>query len=307
VISVISSLAKKAKSLGFVSIGISQPKRPMFFEQFREWITAGRQGEMHWLGTHLDLRANPGRLLNGCNTLISLAYPYSSAKPLTSDGFVTARYTEPLKIDYHDRLKELAGVLSQSILAWYPESRARICVDSAPILERSFAYASGIGFIGKNNSLIIPGFGSYVFLAEILTTATLPVSTTSPMANQCGSCDLCMNACPTGALEAPFLLNASKCLSYLTIEDPGETHTSIGIKMGKCFLGCDVCQEVCPFNDDKSSEEPSLPSTDEILGMEGKDFAATFGKTALNRAGLKKIKDNIKAIKSISGRKAQRS
>jgi len=296
---VILSLTEKAKSLGFVSIGISRPEKPLFFDRFCEWISSGSQGDMHWLERHLDLRKNPGRLLDGCQTVISLAYPYASKKPLTSDGLTVARYTEPLKADYHDRLKNLGRVLVNSLLELYPGSRARVCVDSVPILERSFACASGIGFIGKNNNLIIPGYGSYVFLSEILTTAHIPLTKTRPIENRCGSCDRCLNACPSGALEAPFFLNASKCLSYLTIEYRGEVQSPTGKKMGTCFFGCDVCQEVCPFNKNSSSLTPSLPSTDEILGMDEEDFKVKFGKTALGRAGLKKIKSNIRAIRTV--------
>jgi len=297
---VISFLREKAKHLGFAAVGISRPVTPLFFDKFNEWITAGKQGEMHWLGRHLDLRENPGKLLDGCNTLISLAYPYSSKKPRTSDGLVAARYTEPQKTDYHDRLKKLARSLAKSLVDLYPESKMRICVDSAPILERSFAYASGTGFLGKNNALIIPGYGSYVFLLEILTTAHLPVPENGPMENRCGSCNRCIEACPTGALESPFSLDASRCLSYLTIEYSGEIQDPLGKKMGNCFLGCDICQEVCPYNENRATYGHLLPSSDEILNMEEQDFNAQFGKTAFSRAGLIKIKRNILAVRSSS-------
>ena len=270
----------------------------MFFDRFCEWIAADKQGDMRWIGRHLDLRENPKMLLEGCQTIVSLAYPYSSKKPCTPDGFTTARYTEPKKTDYHDQLRELGRRLSRIIVEEYPESRIRICVDSAPILERSFAYASGMGFIGKNNMFIIPGHGSYVFLMEILTTASLPLSKNKPVKSQCGTCTQCIDACPTGALESPFSLNASKCLSYLTIECRGAVDSKAGRYMDNCFFGCDVCQEVCPFNTESYSRDFSLPSTDEILKMEAECFKEQFGKTAFARAGLGKIKSNIKAIRS---------
>ena len=293
-----SRLIEKAKHLGFLAVGFSRPERPMFFDQFCEWIAADKQGDMRWIGRHLDLRENPKTLLEGCQTIVSLAYPYSSKKPCTPDGFTTARYTEPKKTDYHDQLRALGRRLSRIIIKEYPESRIRICVDSAPILERSFAYASGMGFIGKNNMLIIPGHGSYVFLMEILTTASLPLSKNKPVEGQCGTCTQCLDACPTGALESPFSLNASKCLSYLTIECRGAVDSKVGRYMGSCFFGCDVCQEVCPFNTGSFSRDFSLSSTDEILGMEEECFKERFGKTAFARAGLGKIKSNIKAIRS---------
>jgi len=117
------------------------------------------------------------------------------------------------------------------------------------------------------------------------------------METRCGSCNLCVDACPTGALEMPFSLNASKCLSYLTIEHGGEVDSKTGKKMGDSFFGCDVCQEVCPFNEERALRDISLPSTGEILGMEEGDFEERFGGTAFARAGLEKIKGNIRAIK----------
>ncbi len=293
-------LREKALAMGFIAIGASRPERPLFFRQFCDWISSGKHGELHWMENHLDLRADPKRLLEGCRTVISLAYPYASKKPATSDGFTVARYAEPQKADYHDRLRkmgrELAGMLKDQDSA----SETRVCVDSAPVLERSFAYASGIGFIGKNNTLILPGYGSYLFLVEILTTTYLPQSANEPIADQCGSCNRCLISCPTGALEAPFSLNVNRCLSYLTIEYPGEIPDSVGPEMGTCFLGCDICQEVCPHNSQPSITDTILPSTKEILSMEKQRFLAQWGKTALKRPGLNRLKRNIRRITGAS-------
>lgn len=210
-----------------------------------------------------------------------------------------ARYTEPGKRDYHDRLKKKAGALAKTVQQQYPGTRTRVCVDSAPILERSFAYQSGIGFIGKNTQFIILGHGSYLFLAEILATAPIPFSGPTLMESRCGSCTRCLDACPTGALEAPYRLNAAKCLSYLTIEEKDGVDVETGKKMGKSFFGCDICQEVCPLNRGPA-EEVALPSIDQILSMDEATFQEAFGKTALARAGLAKIKGNIEAMKSAS-------
>ena len=287
------NLIEQARDLGFVALGFSRPGEPLFFDRFCEWISAGKQGEMDWMGRHLDLRKNPARLLEGCQTVISLAYPYSQKKPCTPEGFSAARYSEPHKIDYHDRLRKLTKILGRAVKQQYPGAKTRVCVDSAPILERSFAYSSGIGFIGKNNMLIIPGYGSFLFLAEILTTASIPHPETEFMESRCGSCTKCIDACPTGALEAPYSVNASKCLSYLTIEKSGTVDDDTGRKMGDCFFGCDVCQEVCPLNEVDKSKAEVLPSINTILNMGDEIFEETFGKTAFARAGLSKIKGNI--------------
>jgi len=291
-------IIEEAATLGFVAVGFSPPGSPPFLDRFCDWIAARKYGEMTWIERHLELRKNPKMLLEDCRTIITLAYPYSSNKPCTSDGFSVARYTEPDKIDYHYRLRKLAKRIVQGIQKRYPKTRSRVCVDSAPILERSFAYTSGIGFIGKNNMLIIPGYGSYLFLVEILTTAFIKFPLAEPVDNQCGSCTRCVDACPTGALEKPYSINASRCLSYLTIEYKGAINSESTKKMGNCFFGCDICQEVCPFNKKEPTGEVLIPSTYEILNMGEDDFKERFGKTAFARAGLTKIKNNIRSLNS---------
>jgi epoxyqueuosine reductase len=290
-------LIQQTGDLGFVAVGFSRPGTPLFFNRFRAWVSEGKHAGMTWMERRLNLRENPARLLQDCRTIISLAYPYSHRRPCTPEGLSVARYSEPQQIDYHTRLRNKAKILAKAIRQQFPGTRTRICVDSAPILERSFACQSGIGFIGKNTQFIIPGHGSYLFLAEILTTAAIPVSESAFMESRCGSCTWCLDACPTGALEAPYRLNAAKCLSYRTIEQKEALDTETGKKMGDCFFGCDVCQEVCPLNKGDEPGEVVLPSIESILSMDEETFQGAFGKTALARPGLAKIKDNILAMK----------
>jgi len=261
---------------------------------------------MSWLERHQDLRKHPSKILDSCRTVISLAYPYGAGKPSTPEGLTTARYTEPEAADYHIRLRALGRRLAETVDRLFPGSRSRVCVDSAPILERSFAYLSGIGFIGKNNMLIIPGHGSYIFLAEILSTAVIESPETGSMPSRCGSCTRCIEACPSGALEGPYSINASRCISYLSVEHPGRLDLATAGKMGSCFFGCDVCQEVCPYNP-KTGPQPSLPSARECLEMENEDFRRRFGKTAFARAGLDKIRGNIRAVCKCLDRDASKS
>jgi epoxyqueuosine reductase len=290
-------IIEESERLGFLKVGFTRPVKPPFLEAFRAWIGAGCHGDMAWLERKLSMREYPTRLLRGAKTLISLAFPYSAAIPYTSDGYRVARYTQPQFDDYHARLRRKASTLVQKITECYPKSVSRIFVDSAPLLERSFAYAAGLGFIGKNNMLIIPGHGSFLYLTEILTTTDLDFPEHKPLLNQCGSCSKCISACPTGALHHPFHLDASKCLSYLTIEFKGAINPATSIKLGDCFYGCDRCQEVCPYNPQEKIRTNILPATFELLAMDDKGFKRTFGKTALNRSGLRKLKNNIKALK----------
>jgi len=292
-----SLLAEKGKALGFIAVGFSRPERPPHIDHFYRWLSENKYAEMSWLKRNLEIREDPTKLLTGCRTILSLAYPYPSHKPGTPDGYSMARYSDPTEVDYHQRLKRLCGEMCRMIEEMVPGSKTRVCVDSSPILERSLAYAAGIGFVGKNNMLIIPGYGSFFYLAEIVTTAFLEFPPLHPIEDGCGACMSCVESCPTGALERPFQINASRCLSYMTIEHKGPLEEGIGRRMGDCFLGCDQCQEACPFNGDRSSREVLLPSTEAYLNLAFDEFKGRFGKTALARAGLEKIKTNIRAIR----------
>jgi epoxyqueuosine reductase len=292
----ISDLYQRAEELGFIGIGFSRPERLSHFDRFAAWLSKGHHAGMTWLERNTALREDPSKLLPNCRCIISLAYPYSSKKPATPDGLFASRYSEPTLEDYHQRLKRLCSVLVKMIKRVHGTGVNRIFVDSAPVLERSIAYKSGIGFIGKNAMLIIPGHGSYFYLAEIFSTAAMEIPSVTPVANLCSSCSRCLDACPKGAIEEGSSLDASKCLSYWTIESK-ETLSVLGREMGHCFFGCDRCQEACPHNREKATSEVSLPSTEEFLCMRDEEFEEKFGRTALSRAGLEKIKSNIKAVR----------
>jgi epoxyqueuosine reductase len=285
----------RAKELGFIAIGFSKPEIPIYFDFFLNWLRDVKIGNMAYLKRNIDFRRDPTRLLEGLKTIISLAYPYPANKPSTPDGYTASRYSTPKEEDYHLRLRRSGKQLCAFIAEIFPESRSRVCVDSIPILERSFAVTGGVGFIGKNNMLIVPGYGSYCFLAEILTTAQFPIPSFKKPESGCGSCTECIDNCPTGALKAPFYIDVCKCLSYLTIESKDDIDQREAVKMGNTFFGCDVCQEICPLNR-KDPPIVSLPSTDTILGMNELDFKRTFGRTAFERAGWKKLKTNIKVL-----------
>jgi len=292
-----SILKTRARELGFIDIGLVRPTQPPFFDAFIAWISFQNHGGMKWLERNVDRRKDPTRLLAGCQTIITLAYPYSSIIPTTPEGLRIARYSQFPDDDYHHRLRQLGKKMIAVIEEQYPESRNRFCVDSAPILERSLAYAAGLGFFGKNNSLIRPGYGSYFYLAEILTTADFDFSPGRSLESQCADCHLCLDACPTGALEKPYTIKATKCLSYLTIEDKREIEEEFAAKMGDCFFGCDRCQEVCPYNKEHPSQkEILLPSREALRSMKEEEFETRFGRTVLGRAGLAKIQSNLRII-----------
>ncbi len=292
----IDKISSVAFKLGFTAIGFSRPVKPLFFDEFKKWVGSGRNAKMSWMERNMDIREDPVKLLPGCRTVISLAYPYRAEKPLTEDGFSLARYSTPDEDDYHFRLRKKGKKLAAYIGTLLDGSKSRVLVDSAPLLERSFAYSSGMGFIGKNNMLIIPGSGSYFYLCEVLTTAEVDIKDIQPCGDLCGSCTKCVDSCPTGALKGPRDFNASMCLSCLTIEDKSPVSKAAGENMGDCFLGCDICQEVCPHNPD-APDRKCMPSTDDIHEMAGEDFNRIYGKSSLSRPGLEKIKSNIRAVR----------
>ena len=291
----IDKIGSKAFEIGFTGIGFYRPVKPLFFDEFMLWVNSGRNAGMSWMERNMDIREDPVRLLPGCSTIISLAYPYPDEKPVTRDGLTLARYSTPEEDDYHIRLKGKCGELAGFLQEIYTGSKSRVLVDSAPILERSFAFSAGMGFIGKNNMLIIPGCGSYFYLAEILTTEPLDIPIVEPLSDLCGPCSKCIDSCPTGALKGPYDFDSSRCLSYLTIEEKQAIDLAMGKCMDKCFLGCDICQEVCPHNSLKPYRT-CMPSTDELLAMSNESFIRIYGRTALSRPGLEKIKSNIKAV-----------
>jgi epoxyqueuosine reductase len=293
----LNAIKHKAKELGFIATGLCRPDAPLWFDRYCAWLDGHKNADMAWLNRNIGVRKDPTRLLEGCRTIVSLAYPFPHQKPSSPDGLTVSRYAQPAEEDYHARLRRLCRELAAVIKAVDGGSRSRICVDSAPILERSYACASGIGFIGKNNMLIVPGYGSYVYLAEILTTAYLEFAPTEVMPTQCASCRRCIDACPTCALERAFCLDASRCLSYLTIESKKRVNEQQAEKMGDCFFGCDRCQEACPFNQEDEKRVVVLPSSPEWLGMSEETFEVQFGRSALARAGLARLKENIRAIK----------
>ena len=241
-----ADLATRARALGFVRMGIARAE-PLDDEgaRLRAWLGAGRHGDMGWMERTAEVRIDPrhGGMLPSARTVIVLVAPYArdagSVGP--SPGRV-ARYARGR--DYHNvlhkRLRKLVAHLREL------GHEARAAVDSMPVFERAWAQRSGVGFIGKNCCLIVPGLGSHVFLACIVTSAELPPS--EPMAERCGSCTLCLDACPTRAFDGARELDARRCISYLTIEQRGAIPEELREGVGDWAFGCDACQDVCPWN-----------------------------------------------------------
>lgn len=288
-----------AKQLGFDYCGISQAeylKREA--ERLKKWLDNEQHGEMKYMANHFDKRLDPTKLVEGSKSVISLLYNYAPSTEINSDdNFKIARYAYGK--DYHFVVKSKLYDFLDLIRNRIGNFSGRAFVDSAPVMERQWAAKSGLGWIGKNTLLINKKQGSYFFLAELIIDIEL--SYDPPIGDFCGTCTRCLDACPTQAIT-PYQLNASKCISYLTIELKEEIPKDFTGKMNQWIFGCDICQEVCPWNRFSIPNQESLFSpTNKLLGLQRKDwlelteesFQDLFRKSALKRTKFKGLNRNI--------------
>jgi epoxyqueuosine reductase len=240
-----------ARRHGFHRVGIVPIEPGRRTDLYRDWLAAGHHGEMAYLATpeHLAGRADPRALLAAARTVIVVALAYGKDAPPPPGGVrgLIARYARGT--DYHmvvrDRLRLVAGELAAALAR---PVASRVCVDAAPLAERELAERAGLGFAAKNTMLIAPGLGSYVVLGELLVDAELAATPPPARDRGCGQCRACLDACPTGAFVDAYVLDARRCISYLTIEHDGPIPPELRPAMGAMIFGCDVCQEVCPYN-----------------------------------------------------------
>ncbi len=242
----------EARRLGFDAVGFARADLPLDadFARYESFVDRGMFGEMGWLAEARDARrrVDGEAILPGAKTVICLARRYGrSAESEASDpktARAIARYARGR--DYHNGVRKKLRKLAAFVRRMAPDVQARPLCDEEPILERAWAARAGLGFVGKNGLLIIPGTGSFVLLGEVVTT--LEVEPNEPMTEKCGSCTRCLDACPTNAFTAPFVLDPRRCIAYLTIEHRSAIETELRAGIGERLFGCDECQTVCPFN-----------------------------------------------------------
>jgi epoxyqueuosine reductase len=246
------AVLERARMLGFEHVGIARADAPIEqdFERFRAFVAAGMHGDMTYLAEDPEARRrlDGESVLPGARSVVCLARPYGRAAgdeatdPPLAQGI--ARYARGQ--DYHNHLRKKLRLLAKFIRTLSPDVRARPLCDVEPVLERAWAARAGLGFVGKNGLVIVPGRGSYVLLGEVVTT--LPLAPDEPMTERCGSCTRCLDACPTSAFAAPFVLDPRRCIAYLTIESPRVPELDLRERIGDHLFGCDDCQSVCPYN-----------------------------------------------------------
>jgi epoxyqueuosine reductase len=245
-------LQAEAARLGFGLFGITRPIQPAHWKEYTAWLKAGRHATMTYLSSErgIQMRAQPEQILENCRSVIVLGLPYHPDIPglPQENKHLTGRIASyAWGEDYHQVILALLGEMATRITQQFPNSNYRIYTDTGPILERDLAQIAGLGWIGKNTCLIAPGVGSFFFLAEIFTTLDLPA--TSPFTeDRCGTCQRCIQACPTNCILPDRTLDARRCISYLTIENKGAILTELRPHMSNWIFGCDICQMVCPWN-----------------------------------------------------------
>ena len=241
------SLKREAVRLGFSLTGVCPAVTPSGLNNLNLWIEAGYAGQMHYLPDRLDAYGHPDAVLDGVKSLLMLGRVYRTVEPaaVTGSSGRVSRYSWGR--DYHDRIHDDLRLLAETLRAAVPAARVRGVVDTAPLLEREFAQRAGLGWIGKNSLLLNREAGSWFFLAALLTDVELDYDPPEE-ADHCGSCTACLDACPTDAFVAPYVLDSRRCISYLTIENREAIPDSLREGIGDWVFGCDVCQDVCPWN-----------------------------------------------------------
>jgi len=292
----------EAKRLGFMSCGIS---RAGFLEKeaprLENWLNKNMHGEMRYMENHFDKRLDPTKLVEGSKSVISLLLNYYPEETQREDSYKISKYA--YGTDYHfvikDKLKELLQFMKTEI----GDIDGRAFVDSAPVLDKAWAAKSGLGWIGKNSNLLTKQVGSFYFIAELIVD--LELETDAPVTDHCGSCTACIDACPTQAIVEPYKVDGSKCISYFTIELKEELPDSLKGQFEDWMFGCDICQDVCPWNKfSKPHNEPLFNPHPELLEMDKKawqeltkeTFDEIFRKSAVKRTKFEGLKRNIRFL-----------
>ena len=295
----------EAEQMGFDACGIAQATAlETESAHVEQWLEGEREGEMGYLTRNKEKRYDPRLLVEGTKSIVTVLYNYFPKQTL-GDGehFKIAKYA--YGADYHDVLKRKMRQLLERIETQIGKlENTRVFVDSAPVLDRAWAVRCGLGFIGKNTTLIHPKKGSFFFIGHLFLPLEL-TETGQVLSNRCGRCTICLDACPTGALEAPFRIDARKCISYLTIEYKGKLDHIDPKSFHGWMYGCDICQDVCPYNRFALPNlEPDFQPSEQLLAMKENDwktltktdFDTVFKHSAVKRAGFEGLKRNIEFI-----------
>jgi epoxyqueuosine reductase len=303
-----SMIKTEARRLGFNKCGISQAEYlSEDARRLKSWLNKNYQGSMRYMENHIEKRVDPAKLVEGAKSVISVILNYFPLKTQSEpDAPVISKYAYGR--DYHEVIRQKLKLLLHYINESVSPAKGRSFVDSAPVFDRAWAARAGLGWIGKNTNLISPEIGSFVFIGSLIID--IPLHYDSLINNFCGDCNLCIRACPTGAIIKPNMLDARKCISYLTIENKGEIDPGFHDKFENRVFGCDICQDVCPWNrkavPHQEKEFEPLPRLLEMrrqewFEMDEPAFKEIFPKSAVKRAKFEGLRRNLEFIKQHPG------
>lgn len=298
-----NSIKTEAKRLGFLSCGISKSD---FLEEeaprLEKWLNKNMNGEMGYMENHFDKRLDPRLLVEGSKSVISLLLNYFPEETQVEDSYKISKYAYGQ--DYHHIIKSKLRQLQEFITEEIGEVNGRAFVDSAPVLDKAWAAKSGLGWIGKNSNLLTQQVGSFYFIAELIVDIELEYD--YKVTDHCGTCTACLDACPTQAIVEPYVVDGSKCISYFTIELKNELPAEVKGSFDDWMFGCDICQDVCPWNRfSKPHKEPLFNPNADLLSMTKKDweeitedvFQKVFKKSAVKRTKFAGLTRNIDFLK----------
>jgi epoxyqueuosine reductase len=298
-------IREKAAELGIHKVGFARADAlPDERARLEEWLHRGFHASMRWMENKQDKRTDPRSIVPGARTVISLAVNYYTPVPHApnDDQGKISRYA--WGDDYHIHVTRRIQSLFECIKQWQPDSEGRYYSDTGPVMEKVWAARAGLGWQGKHTNLITKEYGSWVFLGEIITT--LELHPDPPMEDFCGTCTACIDACPTDAITEPYVVDSQRCISYLTIEHRGEIAAELGEKFDRWVYGCDICQDVCPWNRfQQDSEHPEFipreknidPPLDELIGITQEEFSARFKNSPIKRTKREGIIRNALVVK----------
>ncbi len=279
----------RALALGFDHCGISRAGQlEDEAKKLERWLSQGKHGTMSWMENWFDKRIDPTKLMEGAKSVISVLLNYAPADDSLSIGpFKISRYAYGQ--DYHEVLKKKLSLLVQELQQQYGDFNARIFVDSAPVMDKAWAKKSGLGWIGKNSNLITKSAGSYFFIAEIICDLELEYD--GAIKDYCGSCTRCVDACPTDAITEAYVVDGSKCISYLTIELKESIPEEYKGKMENWVFGCDICQEVCPWNSFSTPHQNNeFAPKEELKKWRDEEVTEEVFKTLFTKSAIKRTK-----------------
>ncbi|MBI1804438.1 MAG: tRNA epoxyqueuosine(34) reductase QueG [Ignavibacteriae bacterium] len=301
-------IKREAYRLGFSKVGIARAEKlGQEAVHLEEWLNRGFHATMNWMAGNVKRRIDPGNILIDAKSVIAVAMNYYTEIPHCEDSETGKISRYAWGDDYHDVLSKRLQELYDFIKSIEPSAEGKVYVDTGPVMEKVWAERSGIGWIGKHTNVITQEYGSWVFLGEIIINVELEYD--APATDHCGTCTLCIEACPTEAIVEPYIIDSNRCISYLTIEHRGEIAEELGERFDRWIYGCDICQDVCPWNQKFAlptsesaffpREHNVAPRLTDVVSLTEEEFSEKYRKSPMKRTKLRGLVRNAQTAASL--------